>query len=112
MSPEATTLPAELEERLQFETLIADLSSKFINLPPPEVDREIADALRLALVAQVFTNALARKRADQALHESGERLSLAAGRATRWLAGACGVLVWLWGALDARAAEAPPPSGC
>ena len=35
-----------LESRLEFETLIADLSSKFINLPPGEVDHEIEDALR------------------------------------------------------------------
>ena len=31
---------------LEFETLISDLSSRFINLPPGEVDREIEDALR------------------------------------------------------------------
>ena len=31
---------------LEFETLIADLSSRFVNLPPGEVDREIEDALR------------------------------------------------------------------
>jgi PAS domain S-box-containing protein len=31
---------------LEFETLIAELSSGFINLPPDEVDREIEDALR------------------------------------------------------------------
>ena len=36
----------ELEERLRFETLIADLSSKFVNLPTGEVDREIMDAER------------------------------------------------------------------
>ena len=34
------------EGRLEFETLLADLSSRFINLPPGEVDREIEDALR------------------------------------------------------------------
>jgi transcriptional regulator with GAF, ATPase, and Fis domain len=34
------------ESRLEFETLISDLSSRFINLPPGEVDREIEDALR------------------------------------------------------------------
>jgi PAS domain S-box-containing protein len=34
-----------LEERLAFETLISDLSSRFINVPPGEVDREIEDAL-------------------------------------------------------------------
>ena len=32
--------------RLEFETLISDLSSRFINLPPGEVDRAIEDALR------------------------------------------------------------------
>ena len=35
-----------LQTRLEFETLISDLSSRFINLPPGEVDREIEDALR------------------------------------------------------------------
>ena len=35
-----------LENRLEFETLISDLSSRFINLPPGEVDREIEDGLR------------------------------------------------------------------
>jgi PAS domain S-box-containing protein len=33
------------ELRLEFETLIADLSSRFINLPPDELDREIEEAL-------------------------------------------------------------------
>ena len=35
----------DLEERLAFETLLVDLSSRFVNLPPDEVDREIQDAL-------------------------------------------------------------------
>ena len=34
----------ELDARLGFETLIADLSLSFINLPPNQVDREIEDA--------------------------------------------------------------------
>ena len=34
------------ESTLEFETLIAELSSRFIHLPPGEVDREIEDALR------------------------------------------------------------------
>ena len=46
MRPETNSLTAELEERLRFETLIADLSSKFVNLPAGEVDREIMDAQR------------------------------------------------------------------
>jgi PAS domain S-box-containing protein len=40
-------LNMELEARLRFETLIADLSSKFVHLPASEVDREIMDAERL-----------------------------------------------------------------
>jgi signal transduction histidine kinase len=36
----------ELQQRLDFETLISDLSSRLINLRPAEVDREIEDALR------------------------------------------------------------------
>ena len=46
MSAEDTNLRAELEERLRFETLIAELSSQFVNLPAGEVDREIMDAQR------------------------------------------------------------------
>src|SRR5271156_2781548 len=34
----------ELEERLQFETFLADLSSRFVSVPPDQVDREIIDA--------------------------------------------------------------------
>ena len=36
----------ELEERLRFETLIADLSLRFVNVPADRVDREIEDAQR------------------------------------------------------------------
>jgi len=35
-----------LRERLQFETLLADLSGRFINVPPERVDQEIDEALR------------------------------------------------------------------
>jgi len=35
-----------IESPLEFERLISDLSSRFINLAPPEVDRAIEDALR------------------------------------------------------------------
>lgn len=53
-------------------------------------ERDWPDALvkRLQLVAQLFTNALARKRADQALRESEERMALAAE--------AAGFGVWGW----------------
>ena len=43
---------------------------------------------RLQLVAQIFANALARKRADQALRESEERMTLAADAAQFG--------VWVW----------------
>ncbi|HOX55275.1 MAG TPA: ATP-binding protein [Candidatus Paceibacterota bacterium] len=46
MTPPPNTPLPELEERLRFETLIADLSSKFVNLPPGQVDHEIEDAQR------------------------------------------------------------------
>ena len=50
---------------------------------PLRAERDWPDAVvkRLQLVAQVFANALARKRADEALRESEERLSLAADSA-------------------------------
>jgi formate hydrogenlyase transcriptional activator len=38
--------PVQVRARLEFETLISDLSSRFINLPASEVDREIEVALR------------------------------------------------------------------
>ncbi len=37
---------SDLRERLRFEELLADLSSKFVNLPPADVDHQIEDALR------------------------------------------------------------------
>ena len=46
MRPEDANPRVELEERLRFETLIADLSSKFVNLPSSEVDHNIEDAQR------------------------------------------------------------------
>lgn len=46
-NPENGRLYAELQERLRFEMLIADLSSVFVNLPAGDVDREIMEAQRL-----------------------------------------------------------------
>ncbi len=37
---------AESEKRLRFETLLAEISSRFVNVPAEEVDREIEDAQR------------------------------------------------------------------
>ena len=39
-------LQIELEERLRFETLVADISAKFVNVPADRVDSEIQDAQR------------------------------------------------------------------
>jgi len=46
MAADQFVLDSELRDRLSFQTLLADLSSSFINLPPDEVDHEIEDALR------------------------------------------------------------------
>lgn len=39
-------LQAELQERLRFETLVADISARFVNIPADRVDGEIEDAQR------------------------------------------------------------------
>jgi PAS domain S-box-containing protein len=54
-----------------------------LGLNTTRAERDWPDTLvkRLQLVAQIFANALARKRADEALRESEERLSLAADAA-------------------------------
>jgi formate hydrogenlyase transcriptional activator len=46
MSAEHVTLPTDVEARLRFETLLVDLSSRFVNLPSDEVDGEIGEALQ------------------------------------------------------------------
>jgi PAS domain S-box-containing protein len=46
MLDEALPFAANLESRLEFETLISGLSSRLVNLPPLELDREIETALR------------------------------------------------------------------
>ena len=45
MSAKPAAVPSVLQERLPFEEQLADLSSKFVNLPPAEVDHEIENAL-------------------------------------------------------------------
>ncbi len=47
MEASETSLRSELEARLRFETLLADLSARFINLPVGEVDQEIGKAQSL-----------------------------------------------------------------
>ena len=45
IAEDARAFPDRLENRLEFEMLLADLSSRFINLPPAALDGEIEDAL-------------------------------------------------------------------
>lgn len=44
-TPQAKPTAERLESILEFETLLSDLSSRFINVAPGDVDREIEDAL-------------------------------------------------------------------
>jgi PAS domain S-box-containing protein len=46
MTPEDPNPRQDLEGQARFETLLSDLSSRFVNLPPGDVDHEIEDAQR------------------------------------------------------------------
>ena len=46
MKNSEANLQRELEERLRFETLLADISARFINLPADQIDSGIGDAQR------------------------------------------------------------------
>ena len=46
MNADDSTSIDDLKARLRFESLLADLSSRFVHLPADDVDREIGDALR------------------------------------------------------------------
>ncbi len=46
MSAKPAVVPGDIQDRLAFETMLADLSSKFVNLEPGELDSAIEDALR------------------------------------------------------------------
>ena len=45
MTQEKAKLRAELEEQLSFEMLLTEISARFVNLPPGQVEDEIKDAL-------------------------------------------------------------------
>ena len=45
-SPSEPDFCAELEERLRFETLLTEISARFVNLSASQVDSEIEDAQR------------------------------------------------------------------
>lgn len=60
-----TDLQVELEDRLRFETLLAELSARFVNLLPDQVDQEIENALgRLVEALQADRSALGRLTED------------------------------------------------
>ena len=46
MTPPQEDVRAQLEERVRFETLLADLSARFVGLPAEALDREIEEAQR------------------------------------------------------------------
>ena len=46
MVPQHDNLRTEVEERLRFETLLSDLSARFVNVPADRVDAEILDGQR------------------------------------------------------------------
>ena len=46
MTPKVAVLQSDLEARFRFESMLAELSSRFVNVEPAEVDREIEDAQR------------------------------------------------------------------
>jgi len=46
MAQSETDLLRELEERLRFETLLADISARFVNLPGDQIDSEIENSQR------------------------------------------------------------------
>jgi len=47
MEPSEVSQRHELEERLRFETLLTDISARFVNLPAEKIDGAIEDSLRL-----------------------------------------------------------------
>ncbi len=46
MQESIETMHTELEERLRFETLLAEISARFVNLPADQIDSEIEGAQR------------------------------------------------------------------
>ncbi len=46
MTPQGPTADPAIEDRLAFESVLAEVSSRFVNLPPDRVDREIEAAQR------------------------------------------------------------------
>jgi transcriptional regulator with GAF, ATPase, and Fis domain len=58
------TLRAELEERLRFEALLADLSARFVHVPADQVDRMIEEAQRRIVQALGLDRSTILQRSD------------------------------------------------
>ena len=57
---------ATMEERLRFETLLTDLSTRFVNLPADEIDAQIVDNLKhIAQVLEIDRCSVAEYNADK-----------------------------------------------
>ena len=57
-------LRAELEERLRFEALLADLSARFVHVPADQVDRMIEEAQRRIVQALGLDRSTLLQRAE------------------------------------------------
>lgn len=61
-----TPTRASMEERLRFETLLADLSTRFVNLPADEIDTQIVDNLKhIAHVLEIDRCSVAEYNTDK-----------------------------------------------
>ncbi len=68
--PQGAARYPQLEERLTFERLVSELSGRFINLPLPEVDGAMRDALqRICLAMNIDRSAMFRVAPDGLLSE-------------------------------------------
>ena len=66
---------AAVEERLRFEILLSQLSTRLLNLPPGEADQQIEHGLqRLAQFLEVDRSAPFEVSQDKTPHKSGIRL--------------------------------------
>jgi len=64
MTRAAEALRAELQERLRFEALLADLSARFVHVPADQVDRMIEEAQRRIVQALGLDRSTLLQRAD------------------------------------------------